>query len=80
MFFVLACLAKIVILAMGLAILYLCVVLSSNEVISCIWIAGFLFVEMLLKLIGTKMNIALLRRVSILEMLDTEQFFFLFEL
>lgn len=75
MFFVLACLAKIVILAMGLAILYLCVVLSSNEVISCIWIAGFLFVETLLKLIGTKMNIALLRRVSILEMLDTEQFF-----
>ena len=74
-FVVLVCLVKILIFAVILAALFTFAVVSSNEVMLCVWSAVAMFVELLFSVLGEKLNLTFLYRFSIFSMLDTTRFF-----
>lgn len=74
-FVVLVCLVKILIFAVILVALFTFAVVSSNEVMLCVWSAVAMFVELLFSVLGEKLNLTFLYRFSIFSMLDTTRFF-----
>ena len=74
-FAVLVCVVKILIFSVILAALFTFAVISSNEIMLCVWTAAAMFVELLFFVLGERLNLIFLYRFSIFSMLDTTKFF-----
>lgn len=74
-FAVLVCVVKILIFSVILAALFTFAVISSNEIMLCVWTAAAMFVELLFSVLGERLNLIFLYRFSIFSMLDTTKFF-----